>query len=337
VEKMVRKAAKMFNQFCDEQTRATILDALKSSVNIAIAGHVHPDGDAVGSCLGLARFIQIVNPAAKVAVYLGEASKDFSFLAGFDKTTYDFDKDIRYDLFLSLDCSDIDRLGPTVKYFESADFTICIDHHITNEGFADINVISSEASSTSELVASIIELEYADRELAECLYLGIVHDTGVFKHSCTSESTMDYAGKLIDLGARCDYVIDQTFFKMTFAQNKALGRVMDKAELFCDGKLIISTFEEADEQRYGVFPANLGCMIDKLRVTEDVKIAAFIYWQNVDKEWSVSLRANDDADVSAIAMTYGGGGHVKAAGYKSKKSLDEIIEEVKAAAAKQLM
>ena len=110
--------------------------------------------------------------------------------------------DMIYDLFISQDCGSIDRLGASLKYFETAKRTVCIDHHISNNHFADENYIVPEASSTSELVYRLLDVEKITTEIAECLYLGIVHDTGVFQYSCTAPETMEAAADLMRNASR---------------------------------------------------------------------------------------------------------------------------------------
>ena len=170
---------------------------LQHAETVIIAGHVRPDGDSTGSCLAVYNYIREQFPGVDVKVYLETVNPNFLFLKGAEEIRTEYPAEESCDLFVSLDVSDKERLGKALPYFEGAKRTLCIDHHITNPGFADENLICADASSTSELVYEILDEEKISKETAEALYLGIVHDTGVFQYSNTTEKTMGIAGKLM--------------------------------------------------------------------------------------------------------------------------------------------
>ncbi|MCD8077004.1 MAG: bifunctional oligoribonuclease/PAP phosphatase NrnA [Lachnospiraceae bacterium] len=308
---------------------------VEGASSAAILGHIHPDGDCVGSCLGLRSYLRTVKPALRVQVYLEPFAGEFHFLTGADAVSPDFCEEKSYDVCFALDCSDRERLGDAVRYLDAAKRTVCVDHHITNEGFADVNVIRPQASSTSEVLAELMEPEKVDQATAECLYLGIVHDTGVFKHSNTSERTMQIAGALLAKGVSSSQIIDDTFYRKTFAQNRILGCALLAAELRLDGRLIASCVTGDDLARCGVTNRDLDGIIDQLRVTEGVEVAVFLYEAGAG-EFKVSLRSNDLVDVSRIARSFGGGGHVKAAGCTASGACAEILERITALEADEL-
>ena len=170
-----------------------------------------------------------------------------------------------------MDASSRDRLSEGVlPAFEKAGKTACIDHHITNTGYTDITFVKPEASSTCEVLCGLLEDSYITKETAECLYLGIVHDTGVFKHSNTTEHTMKEAGRMISFGARPEVIIDDTFYKKTFLQNKILGKALERAELYLDGSVIASFLSLEEMEEFGLSGKDLDGIIDQLRVTEAV-------------------------------------------------------------------
>ena len=312
------------------------IDELPKDVRrIVIAGHIHPDGDCVGSCLGLKNYLAVIRPEAQVDVYLEKFSEDFIFLQGAGEVCHELPEVEPYEVAFALDCSDTERLGEAVKYFTAAKYRICIDHHITNEGFADENIICPDASSTCEVLYNLMEDASVNRAVAECLYTGIVHDTGVFKHSNTKEETMRIAGRLITKGADPSYIIDETFYKKTFAQNKALARALDTAELWLDGAVIGSVITEKDFEELGIGSGDLDGIVDQLRVTDGVEAAVFLY-EAPEGKCKVSMRANGSADVSRIAREFGGGGHVKAAGCTVSGGWREIIDQIAGRIAEQL-
>ena len=229
------------------------------------------------------------------------------------------------------DCGDEGRLGNAVKYYENARNTLCIDHHVSNQEFAQHNYIFPDASSTCELVYELLDPAHITKEIAECLYTGMVHDTGVFQYSCTSAKTMNIAGQLMELGIDYSEIVDATFYTKTYAQNQILGQALLDSRLYLDGRCIISVVTKEEMDEFGVLPKHLDGIVNQLRVTKGVVVAAFMY-QNEDGSFKVSLRANGTFDVAALAMHFGGGGHVKAAGYTAfedaETAKDILLEEI---------
>lgn len=299
--------------------------------SIAMAGHVQPDGDAIGSCLGVAQYLRKQYPEREIVVYLEHIPDKFDFLAGADQVR-EAGEARTYDLFITLDCSAIDRLGDAGRYFTSAKHTLCVDHHISKGDFADENYIFPDASSTCELAFDLMDPEVIDRDIAACLYTGIVSDTGMFQYSCTSSKTMNVAGQLMDKGIDYSRIIDDTFQSRTFLQNKILGHALDKAELYDDGAVIVSWISLDEMAHYGVQPADLDLIVSQLRMTNDTQAAAFLY-ETTPGNYKISLRSNGDLDVAAIAMQYGGGGHKKAAGCSTSLPIDEAVADITSAIA----
>lgn len=304
-----------------------LADQLEGIKTVAIAGHVRPDGDCAGSCLGLYNYMKDCFDDIEVDIYLEEIPEVFHFIKNSDKIDSLFTKEKEYDLFIALDSGDKDRLGEAVKYFDSAKKTICIDHHISNIGFADINHILPRASSTCELVFTLLEEERISKATAEALYTGIAHDTGVFQYSNTSELTMNIAGKLISKGIDFSKIIDETFYKKTYVQNQILGRALLESILLLNGKIIISALRKSDLVFYGVTSKDLDGIISQLRVTEGVECAIFLY-ETGNHEYKVSMRSTDKVDVSSIASYFGGGGHKKAAGCTMAGTIHDVVNNL---------
>lgn len=300
---------------------------LTGACSAAIAGHLRPDGDAVGSCLGLYQYLKTTMPGLDVTVYLEEVPYAYRILQGCDEVCSDFSEEREYDVFLSLDCADRERLGKAVKYFESAKKTICIDHHISNTGFADINEIHPDASSTSEIVFGLLDKERIPRASAEALYLGIVHDTGVFRHSCTAPSTMEAAAELMRKGVDTSRIINETYYDKTYHQNQILGRALLESILLMDGKIIFSAVRKKEMRFYGVTPADLDGIVQILMGTKGVEAAIFLY-ETAPQEYKVSMRSRDRVDVSRIASFFGGGGHKLAAGCTMQGSLYDVVNNI---------
>lgn len=307
-------------------------EVIRGMHSIGIAGHVRPDGDCVGSCLGVYNYIRTYYPDIDVRIYLEPIPNIFKFMNDSSQIRSEYTDEIIFDLFIALDCGDAGRLGEANKYFESARHTVCIDHHLSNQSFAEQNYIFPEASSASELVFELIDPEKITKEIAECLYTGIVHDTGVFQYSCTSAKTMNIAGILMDKGIDYSRIIDETFYAKTFEQNQVLGYALLNSRLYLDGKVIASCVTDEVMHRYHVLPKHLDGIVSQLRVTKGVEVAIFLY-QTGDNSFKVSTRASGDVNLAEIAMKFGGGGHAKAAGFSMDGEPEQIIglinEEIK--------
>ena len=314
-----------------------IEEVLTGVGRVCILGHIHPDGDCVGSCLGLYNYLRIVRPEIQAQVHLEPFSDNFSFLQGAAEVDHQFPDLPPYDLCFVMDCGDRERLGPAVRYFDQAKKRVCVDHHITNQGFGDEYVIQADASSACEVLYGLLDPEQVDLATASCLFLGIVHDTGVFKHSSTTRRTMEVAGQLLDKGVSPSYIIDETFYKKTFAQNKALGLALESARLWLGGQLIAGRVTAQDMRALGLESRHLDGIVDQLRVTEGVKVAVFLYTLDEERqEWKVSMRSGDGVDVSRIAVKFGGGGHVRAAGCTLQGEWTQVVEQVAALVQQQL-
>lgn len=301
----------------------------------AIAGHIRPDGDCVGSCLATYNYIKKYYPQTEVTLYLEPIPNIFKFLAGADEIVHSCEEEKRFDLFIVQDCGDEGRLGGAVKYFKTARKTICVDHHISNSSFAEENYIFPQASSTSELVFELIGEAHITREIAECIYVGIIHDTGMFQYSCTSAKTMEIAGKLMETGIDFPRIADETFYKKTYGQNQILGRALLKSRLYADGRIIASVITQKDMEEFGVMPRHLDGIVNQLRVTKGVEAAVFLY-ETGDGQLKASTRSNGLVNLAEIAIKFGGGGHVRAAGFSMKGEPDAVIETIAAEIKKQL-
>lgn len=295
--------------------------------SVAIGGHVRPDGDCVGSCMGLYQYIKNNYSEMEVDVYLEDIPECFKDMIAATKEIKNAVEEKTYDLFIALDCGDMGRLGFSSVLFENAKATLCIDHHVSNQAFADENYIIPEASSTSELVYRLLEQEKINTEIAECLYLGIVHDTGVFQYSCTSPETMEIAADLMRKNIRANEIIDKTYYEKTYAQNQILGRALLESFLCMNGKCIVSYITKQIMDFHGVTSKDLEGIVSQLRVTKGVEVAIFLY-ETGEQEYKVSLRATGDVDVSKVAASFGGGGHKKAAGVTMKGTVHDILNDL---------
>lgn len=304
-----------------------LFEQIKDAQTIAIGGHIRPDGDCVGACVGLYLYLLKNYPDKHVSVYLDYVPQEFLFLKGTDAVESADGVDKTYDLFISLDCGDLSRLGAARTLFEQAEATVSVDHHITNEMFAGTNLVEADRSSTSEFLYEFLEPDRIDTDIATALYTGIIFDTGVFRHSNTSRRTMEIAGNLMEYGVEHWKIIDESFDQKTYIQNQILGRCLLESILVLDGSLIVSCVTQKTMDFYGATPDDLDGVVDQLRTTKGVEVALLIYETGV-QEYKVSMRSNGAVDVSAIGAFFGGGGHKKAAGCTMRGSIYDVINNL---------
>ena len=301
---------------------------------IVILGHVNPDGDCVGSCLAVYNYIKEWDSSKAVTVRLERVPSKFSYLSGFDAIETEAGEET-YDLCICLDSSDEERLGDFKSCFDRSAKTICIDHHITNRGYAKENVIDGHASSACEVVYGQLDESRISKRIAECIYTGIIHDTGVFKYSNTSRKTMEIAGRMMEKGIDFGTIIDGSFYKKTYMQSQILGRALLESITFLDGRCIFSVVRKKDMDFYGVDKSDLDGIVDQLRVIDGIECAIFLYETGIH-QFKVSLRSNSIVDVSRIAAYFGGGGHVRAAGCTMSGSVHDVVNNLSAHIAEQL-
>lgn len=306
-----------------------LIQAITGATTIAIGGHIRPDGDCVGSCMGLYGYIRDNFPEKKVTVYLESFPEAFHYLK--DEEAFVEACDTKngevYELFISLDCGDVDRLGDAEPVMREAKATFCVDHHVTNTKFAEKNLVVPEASSTSQIVYTQMENEKISYEVACALYTGIIHDTGVFKHSNTSPETMRIAGNLMEKGIPFGKIIDGSFYMKSYKQLQIMGRCLMESVRIMDGRCIFSVLRKNIMSLYEARPSDLDGIIDELRTTEGIEVAILLD-EREPGEYKVSMRSNDFVDVSKICSYFGGGGHVKAAGCTIKGAAFDVINNL---------
>lgn len=302
-------------------------ECLKDVSTVAISGHVRPDGDCVGSCMAVYNYILENYPEIKAEVYLEKIPGALEFLQGTSEVLHSCEGDKKFDLFIALDCGETGRLGFSSKYFETAGKTICIDHHISSSGMADENVIEPGYSATCEVLYELLDNECISSTVAEALYTGIIHDCGVFQYTNTSPRTMRIGAALIEKGIPFTKIVEESFYQKTYHQNRILGNTLLKSELACDGKVIWAVVDKAEMEHFQVTSADLDGIVSQLRNTKGVEVAIFLY-ETGEKEYKASMRSNGSVNVSRIAVSFGGGGHIKAAGCGMKGTSEEIIKSL---------
>lgn len=310
-------------------------ELLNGKKTVALGGHIRPDGDCVGSCMGLYLYLKEQYPQITVDVYLEYIPAAYRFIQYTDVVRNEVGEVLAYDLFISLDCGDKERLGFSAPLFSGAGQTCCIDHHVSNRSFADINEVVPDASSTSELVYRMLEKDKITRPCAEALYMGIAHDTGVFRYSCTSPETMEAAAELLRKGINANEIIEKTFYEKTYIQNQILGMALLESILILDKRCIVSWVTKKNMAFFKAGPEDMEGIVSHLKQTKNIEVAIFLY-ETDTHSFKVSLRSKETVDVSRVASYFGGGGHVRAAGFTMAGTVHDVINNVSHQLALQL-
>lgn len=303
-----------------------IYEEVKSYQRIGIGGHIRPDGDCIGASVGLYFYLTKRLPEADIYVFLERPGNSFRNVPGME--VIDCEEDYReweaVDAFIALDTVP-ERLGAALDLYQRAEKTINIDHHISNQADdAMVNYVVPGASATSELIYDVIDKSYLDATIAQLLYMGMAHDTGVFRYSNTSPKTLRAAADLLEYGFDFSKLIDETFYEKTYLQNQILSRIVLDSRRYMDGKIIVGAADHHFIGRYDARKEDFEGVVNQLRITQGVECAVFIY----EKEkgyFKCSLRASSDlVDVAKIAVEFGGGGHIRASGFDAQMELSAL-------------
>lgn len=303
------------------------VDALRDAREVSMACHVNPDGDAVGSLLAASLGLRKLGKKT-YASWSGKSKEPlatFSFLSGMDGVLLPNELP-ETETFLALDCGAGDRLGDLEPLARKARTLINVDHHPGNDDFGTINIVVPTASSTAELVAELLRdagVEF-DRDIATCLYTGIVTDTGRFSYSNTRPQTLRLAASLLEYDVSAPEIARDLFESSPFGYLKLVGHILERADLIEDARFVYSWLTRADLKETGVAMEETDRLVDTIRATGAVDVAALFKEQH-DGSWRVSLRSKGPG-IADFARARGGGGHELAAGFTA----DDRDEAVKA-------
>lgn len=310
----------------------TLLAGVKT---VCITGHVKPDGDCIGSCLGLKNYLADNFPDIQADVYLDEYSDKYAYMR-FEDQVKKSDTGLKfYDMFISLDCAEKERIGMGKRFFATAEKTMNIDHHVSNPEYGQMNHVCPDASACAEVLYQLFDKEKISRETAECLYTGMAHDTGIFKYSNVTGDTMRAAADLIDRGIDFYTIISDTILAKTYVQQQMMAEALQTAVLLLDGKCIYSYIKLKTMEMHGATQLDMSGIVEKLRDTEGVECAVFAY-ETAPEVYKVSFRSKSQVDVNQVASRFGGGGHIRAAGCTISGTCHDIINGISGLIQQQL-
>ena len=312
-----------------------IINKLLEADKILLYTHVLMDGDTLGSSVALCKALR--KEGKKAYILIEDAIPAYLAFLDRDYCTYDCNIIDTPDICISIDCSDIDRFVKRKGKFIEGKLSICVDHHTTNNFFANLNYIDEHASSTGEIIYKILKLmgSEIDVEMAEALYTAITTDTGNFQYTNTTKRTHLIVAKLFDIGIDLEKVSVELYQNIRHEKIKITKEVLNTTKMFCNGKADIAYVTKKMLEKTGATMDETEGIIETLRNISGVEISAFLK-ENNEKEIKVGFRAKTYGDVAAIAMSFGGGGHKKAAGCTINTSMHEAIELVSNAIEKHL-
>lgn len=305
------------------------MEALKDAINraqdISLIAHIQPDGDTLGSCFALAH---IINKMGKKAIVYCDSEMPKRYAALFSPYSLVPPKNAEKaaDLAIAVDCADKVRLGKCLKLFENAKATLNIDHHMTNEGYADINYIT-DASSVGEIIFELLRLMNIkpDKQSAKFLYIAMSTDTGNYTYSNTNKNVLLYTAELIELFDLRE-TADVLFRQRSLVSTKLIGRALSRLELYADERIASLTLLESDMKEFNAQSGDCENIVDFAREIEHTKVAVF--FRELPSGVKISFRSKDEVDVGAVAAMYGGGGHTAASGCVASGKLDEVKTQV---------
>lgn len=307
-------------------TLAAIAEALGRHDQFVICGHVSPDGDCLGSQLGLAAALrQMGKECACVLARDEEPPRDLAFLPGFDGLVPAARYEGPCEVFVAVDVPTTERVGDGARLQAAADLTVTVDHHAVPAAMSQLSYTDPDAASTTML---IWELAVAlggerDRIVATCCYTGLMTDTGRFQYQNADAAAFAAAAEMVAAGAEPAAISRHIYQSRSLASILLEGRNVDHMALSADGAAALSWLSLADFAECGAVKADAEPMVDVLRAIEGVRVACMLREQ--EGEVRGSLRAKDGTDVAAIARELGGGGHTAAAGFTFRGTLAEAV------------
>ncbi|MCK4533280.1 bifunctional oligoribonuclease/PAP phosphatase NrnA [bacterium] len=304
-----------------------ILNVINKNSTFFITSHIHPDGDSFGSSLALAAYLK--SKGKKVCVAMVDPTPSmYQFLPGSEKIKTG--KKIKgvFDVAFVLDCGSQERTGGIIDFKKQTKIVVNIDHHIKTPLFGDINLVGHKFSSTVEQIYYL--LKKAKNRLtfqeAVCIYVGLLTETCKFQESNTSSNVFSIASELLKLGVLPKEISKKIYQNKSFQEQKLLGMVLSTLKLSSVNKIAYLEVNKKIYEKTGVSGQETEGLINYASMIFGVEIAVFFQEQ---KDFiKVSLRSNGKADVRKIAVFFGGGGHIKAAGCKIYGTLKEAKKQV---------
>lgn len=305
---------------------------LLNEKSVAIICHVRPDGDTLGSAFALSAALKSLGINAVVACDDLLPSR-FLFLNDIKELKNNIDGE--FSALIAIDCADITRLGNFETIFLKHKNTYNIDHHVSNTRYAKINYVVDSASNCENVLAILKEMKVeVTEDIANLLMLGIITDTGCFRHKNVQSETLYSAADLKEFGADINTIYYHTFSKQSKQRAALFGKVMSKIRYFLDDRLAVATVTMEDIAQCSASPSDTEGFIDFLTGIEGVEVSVCIL-ETENNKYKISFRSKT-ADVGAVAAMFGGGGHVLASGCQLFGDYEDVVDRVRFAVSREI-
>jgi bifunctional oligoribonuclease and PAP phosphatase NrnA len=291
-----------------------IIEALRESRTVCVVGHIRPDGDCVGSQLGLT--LALRNEGKKVTCWNEDRMPEKYEFLDRDGIIQKPRKGLKFDCVVATDAASLERIGAVSRFVTHRKLLINIDHHESNTRFADLNWVSGREPSTGELIFRLLKIAKwpITKRIADCLFTAVSTDTGSFQYASTRPGTYHVAGELVSRGADLARICDEVYQSYPLSRARLLRHVYSHFRLTHDNQIAYFWLKKADLARTGADSCDSEGLIDHIRAIAPVVVACV--FEEVEPELTrISLRSkSDNVNVNEIAAQFGGGGHSAAAG-----------------------
>lgn len=298
-----------------------------------MASHKKPDGDAIGSLIAMGLALDALNK--DITLYNeSPIPSAYRFLPSVERIVHQIKKTDTYDTAIILDCADFQRIGKISSVISKIPVIINIDHHITNNRFGNFNLIDTSACATAEIIYHLLiemALPISNSAITTAIYTGILTDTGSFRFSNTNKAAFVICEKMVEAGVDPYNVARHVYGRYSLGRIKLLKMALESIEISYNGKIsmMILTKDMLDET--GTQPEDINGLINYAKNIENVKVAVLIHELSNGKgvsekpeNYHISLRSDGTVDVAAIASSFSGGGHNRAAGFSIESTLSNI-------------
>ncbi len=306
-------------------TLDNILEEINKAEKIVIITHENPDGDAIGSSLAMKLALNQLGKNADVII--PEFPKTFEFLPGINEVKKESNIE-KYDLAIALDCASIKLLNGFTKYFDNATVKVAIDHHSSNTMFADYNYVDQDAPACAQLLLVVFSYFNINvtKDIGTCILAGIITDTGGFRYEGVTADTFRFVAELCEKGIKVTQVYSQVYASKTRAKFELHRIALNRLEFLEDGKIAFTYVTKADEEQVEAKNGDYDGIVENGRDVEGVEVSVFL--RETDKGIKVSLRSKNYVNASEVAMMFGGGGHLRAAGCNIQGTIDQAKNQI---------
>lgn len=306
-------------------TLDNILEEINKAEKIVIITHENPDGDAIGSSLAMKLALNQLGKNADVII--PEFPKTFEFLPGINEVKKESNIE-KYDLAIALDCASIKLLNGFTKYFDNATVKVAIDHHSSNTMFADYNYVDQDAPACAQLLLVVFSYFNINvtKDIGTCILAGIITDTGGLRYEGVTADTFRFVAELCEKGIKVTQVYSQVYASKTRAKFELHRIALNRLEFLEDGKIAFTYVTKADEEQVEAKNGDYDGIVENGRDVEGVEVSVFL--RETDKGIKVSLRSKNYVNASEVAMMFGGGGHLRAAGCNIQGTIDQAKNQI---------